>query len=813
MALQDAAAEKVILNGETIIDVTETTATEEAVFSGRTFLGADGKAVTGTLKLPLQIVDDSGYLSLNKDKNTIYARYQSGADIDSINPTLFNRTPKTDEVFYALIKTNDDVYLPCYCQCTGVVSGNKYWTFKIIHLIAPDLTVQLSNKDLNDYINIGQFYFGAGGNACTNTPEGIDAFGMFVIRTAYGYYCQILISGNTPEQKIYTRTQRNVEGNLSWTEWICQTGALILEKVIDFSVPYNEIDITNYANNVPYTDFNRYPIVGDTFVLTGISSDNIVFMCKAMVTNAKNGSNKTEFKIENHSCTILYDPSGFNNRIKTLEDNTAGYATRTEAQGYATTAKTEAKAYADGLAGNYDAKGSAAQALTDAKAYTNEVKEALLGTEELNGTYDTLKEIGAWIENSGVDATELSGAIANEAKAREDADTGLMSYIEDEIRARKQADTDLEDTLTGKIDDSKTSLSQDIAAAKTASENYTDTEVTKIYNTVQQDIAGAINSQTEWTNNQLQSLYDDVSELSSTDATTKANTAETNAKTYTDQKLEDYYNKTEIDAMFEPASEGAVIRDENGDIIVPETPSSANAAISYAYAQDIGIANAIATRPYIREYAVANNTERDAKLSALLSGYGDATGEGPYRGDHVKITVTGTGLTHLYYYNQTNNRADLPGWIEIAQYYADLSARLQSLQNTDSNLYTKFAQLTCPIYGALDFSSILALVDQYTSLGGSILGGIEIVPYGTTNKYDFTVQNGTASSTFYKGPIQIIKYGNSGYTIIGDQCNSDGTISDIAHLRVRTYFKVGMAAYMSGAVTNASVYRPIICMK
>lgn len=524
MALQDAAAEKVILNGETIIDVTETTATEEAVFSGRTFLGANGKAVTGTLKLPLQIVDDNGYLSLNKDKNTIYARYQSGTDVDSINPVLFNRAPKINEVFYALIRTNDDIYLPCYCQCTGVISGNNYWTFKIIHLVAPDLTVQLSNKDLNNYTNIGQFYFGAGGNACTNTPEGIDAFGMFVVRTAYGYYCQILISGNTLEQKIYTRTQRNVEGNLSWTEWICQTGALILEYAVEFGVSYNEINKSDYGNSIPYTSFSRYPILGDTFVLIGISLDKVVFMCKAIVTIPKNSSNNTAFKIENGSCTILYDPSGFDNRIKDLENNKTNYATKAEAQDYATIVENNAKAYADSLAGNYDEKGSAAQALIDAKAYTNEVKEALLGTEELNGTYDTLKEIGAWIENSGVDATELSGAIAKEAKVREDADADLMS-----------------------------------------------------------EIADVIASQTEWTNNQLQSLYDDVLGTSGADATAKANTAETNAKVYTDQKLGDYYNKAEIDAIFEPASEGAVIRDENGDVIVPETPSSANAAISQTY--------------------------------------------------------------------------------------------------------------------------------------------------------------------------------------------------------------------------------------
>jgi hypothetical protein len=49
MALQDAKAAKILVNDDVIIDVTYTTATEEAVFDGRTFLGADGRVVTGTL--------------------------------------------------------------------------------------------------------------------------------------------------------------------------------------------------------------------------------------------------------------------------------------------------------------------------------------------------------------------------------------------------------------------------------------------------------------------------------------------------------------------------------------------------------------------------------------------------------------------------------------------------------------------------------------------------------------------------------------------------------------------------------------------
>lgn len=49
-----------------------------------------------------------------------------------------------------------------------------------------------------------------------------------------------------------------------------------------------------------------------------------------------------------------------------------GLAGNYDAKGSAAQALVDAKAYADGLAGNYDAAGSAAQALVDAKAYTDE---------------------------------------------------------------------------------------------------------------------------------------------------------------------------------------------------------------------------------------------------------------------------------------------------------------------------------------------------------------------------------------------------------------------------------------------------------
>lgn len=90
-----------------------------------------------------------------------------------------------------------------------------------------------------------------------------------------------------------------------------------------------------------------------------------------------------------------------------------------------------------------------AQILADAKTYADEVKTNLLGEGVLNETYDTLKEISDWIVSEGVDAAELTGAIAEEAKSRSEKDTEIEDNIKKEAQERKDAmvtlKTELED--------------------------------------------------------------------------------------------------------------------------------------------------------------------------------------------------------------------------------------------------------------------------------------------------------------------------------------------------------------------------------
>lgn len=55
---------------------------------------------------------------------------------------------------------------------------------------------QLTNQDLDDYLDEGKWYYASGGNRVTHKPSGVDAFELYVGRNAYGYRYQKLITSN-----------------------------------------------------------------------------------------------------------------------------------------------------------------------------------------------------------------------------------------------------------------------------------------------------------------------------------------------------------------------------------------------------------------------------------------------------------------------------------------------------------------------------------------------------------------------------------------------------------------------------------------
>lgn len=55
---------------------------------------------------------------------------------------------------------------------------------------------QLTNQDLDDYLDEGRWYYAGSGNTTTNKPSGVDAYELYVGRNARGYRYQKLITSN-----------------------------------------------------------------------------------------------------------------------------------------------------------------------------------------------------------------------------------------------------------------------------------------------------------------------------------------------------------------------------------------------------------------------------------------------------------------------------------------------------------------------------------------------------------------------------------------------------------------------------------------
>lgn len=55
---------------------------------------------------------------------------------------------------------------------------------------------QLTNQDLDDYLDEGRWYYAGGGNTTTNKPSGVGSYELYVGRNASGYRYQKLITSN-----------------------------------------------------------------------------------------------------------------------------------------------------------------------------------------------------------------------------------------------------------------------------------------------------------------------------------------------------------------------------------------------------------------------------------------------------------------------------------------------------------------------------------------------------------------------------------------------------------------------------------------
>ena len=71
--------------------------------------------------------------------------------------------------------------------------------------------------DLNTVITENMYYAG-GSNNCLNKPEGVDAFGLIVTRSASGWYSQMCLPSNSKTNTLFMRSY--MTGAKTWTDWV-----------------------------------------------------------------------------------------------------------------------------------------------------------------------------------------------------------------------------------------------------------------------------------------------------------------------------------------------------------------------------------------------------------------------------------------------------------------------------------------------------------------------------------------------------------------------------------------------------------------
>lgn len=89
---------------------------------------------------------------------------------------------------------NGLVPVPSY-TATNVRFLREDGTWSIL-AAAAFIYTQLTNQDLDDYLDEGRWYYAGGGNTTTNKPSGVDTYELYVGRNASGYRYQKLITSS-----------------------------------------------------------------------------------------------------------------------------------------------------------------------------------------------------------------------------------------------------------------------------------------------------------------------------------------------------------------------------------------------------------------------------------------------------------------------------------------------------------------------------------------------------------------------------------------------------------------------------------------
>ena len=252
------------------------------------------------------------------------------------------------------------------------------------------------------------------------------------------------------------------DGKISVDITVKNTGDVAGKDVVElyYNPPYTNGGIEKAsANLIAFDKTNTLePGASETITLTFDVEDMASYDAKGAAgtaeSNAKTYTDEEIVKVKAYADQAEADANSYadglngaiDTRVKSLEDHKDDY------KAYADQAELDAiasaKEYSDGLDTAMNTRVEALEAIGHTHANKAELDkivdgdkakwdaavgrlETFLDSEQIEGTVDTLHEIQNWMNGDGVNATELTEAIAAEAKLRGDADSAMATRIKD----------------------------------------------------------------------------------------------------------------------------------------------------------------------------------------------------------------------------------------------------------------------------------------------------------------------------------------------------------------------------------------------
>ena len=233
----------------------------------------------------------------------------------------------------------------------------------------------------------------------------------------------------------------------------------------------------------------------------------------------------------------------------------------------------------------------------ETQAYADAIKTSILGSDKLNETYDTLTEIAAWIEEHGIEATDLASAIAAEASTRDAKDVELTNAIEAEKTARESKDIVIETAIANEITNRQNketeiekAISDEPSARSTETAKLTSDLVAESNRAIQKEteIEGRLTDLNNTTTTKFTSLDEQLVEMNGKINSLPANELEVVKTDLAAHKEEATTKFAEIDESISTAtSDRAAIRVEfaAADEEIVETNTTDHTAIRTEFAQ------------------------------------------------------------------------------------------------------------------------------------------------------------------------------------------------------------------------------------